>query len=145
MYLHHHPNYCKSLKQLFLIIFWNKFSFWCSSHCYFLLKWKECDSKKKANKPFYFKHTIKIWKFFCDAKSSKKLLQCNDFNRLKKNKKSIFSIKIAQKLAKIWNRKFTKYDVIKTTWSGHVRLSWRKKHINTLQILLHIWRYKKPI
>ena len=48
----------------------------------------------------------------------KKLLQCNDFNRLKKNKKSIFSLEIAQNPTKIWNMIFTKYDVIKTTWSG---------------------------
>ena len=31
----------------------------------------------------------------------KKLLQYNDFNRLKKNKKSIFSVEIAQNPAKI--------------------------------------------
>ena len=31
----------------------------------------------------------------------KKLLQCNDFNRLKKNKKSIFTEEIAQNLPKI--------------------------------------------
>ena len=39
---------------------------------------------------------MKIRKFFCNAKTSKKTLQCNDFNRLKKNKKSIFSEEIAQ-------------------------------------------------
>ena len=50
---------------------------------------------------------MKIKKLFCNPKTSKKKrLQCNDFNRLKKNKKSIFSVEIPQNPAKI--------DVIKT-------------------------------
>ena len=77
------------------------FLFWCSSHCYFLLKSKDCFSKKKTKKPFYFiKYTMKIRKFFCNAKTSKKFLQSNDFSRLKKNKKPIFSVEIAQNPAK---------------------------------------------
>ena len=58
---------------------------------------------------------MKIRKFSCNAKASKKLLQSDDFNILKKSKKSIFGVEIAQNPEKIRNRNFTKYDVIKTT------------------------------
>ena len=137
--------------KLLLIFCWSqqkieKLGKICRYHCYFLLKSKDCDSKKKTNKPFYFiKYTIKFENSFAMQRLRKKLLQSHDFNRLKKNKKSIFSVAIAQNPGKIWNRNFAKYDVIKTTWSGDVTSSWRKKHINTLQILLHRWRYKKLI
>ena len=43
---------------------------------------------------------MKIRKFFCNAIVFKKRLECNDFNRLKKNKTSIFSVEIAEKLQK---------------------------------------------
>ena len=56
---------------------------------------------------------------FAMQRLRKNLLQCNYFNRLKKNKKSIFSVEVAQNPAKIGNRNFTKCEVIKTTWSGH--------------------------
>ena len=39
---------------------------------------------------------MKIPKFFCNAKTSKKTFAMHDFNRLKKNKKLIFSVEIAQ-------------------------------------------------
>ena len=51
---------------------------------------------------------MKIRKYFYSANTSKKLLQCNDFNRLKNNKKLIFSIEIAENPPKIRNRNFTK-------------------------------------
>ena len=58
MYLRHHPNYCKNLEATVL------------DH---LLKSKDCDSNNKTNEPFYFiKYTMKIRKFFCNAKTLKK-------------------------------------------------------------------------
>ena len=44
---------------------------------------------------------MKIQNSFAMQRLFKKNLKCNDFNRLKKNKKSIFSIEIVQNPAKV--------------------------------------------
>ena len=55
---------------------------------------------------------MKIRKFFYNAKISKKLLQCNDFNRLKKNKNQFSAWKLLKTL-----QKFEKETLPNTTSS----------------------------